>query len=174
MKNFFLILLLTIPFFGTGQSMLDVKFEGSVSNLDLAKKEAGVTIAIMQGAQTVASGTSGSNGRYSVKGKVDYNKPFDVVFTKGGFVSKRINFNFQGLNLEDLPPGDYKPIESLDMEVFSERPGVDFSFLNTQPVGKFTWSQQGYPAVDEAGKKIMADKIDKLLKDSEQKAQQNC
>lgn len=173
MKNFFLILLLTIPFFGTGQSLLDVKFEGSVSNLDLAKKEAGVTIAILQGSQTVASGTSGSNGRYSVKGKIDYNKPFDVVFTKGGFVSKRINFNFQGLNLEDLPPGDYKPIESLDMEVFSERPGVDFSFLNTQPVGKFTWSQQGYPAVDEASKKIMADKIDKLLKDSEQKAQQN-
>jgi epidermal growth factor receptor substrate 15 len=172
MKNFFLFLLLVIPFLGISQT-LDVRFDGSISNIDLAKKEGGVTVTIIQNGQTISSGTSGTNGRYSVKGKIDHTKPFDVVISKSGFVSKKINFNFAGMNLEDIPAGEFKPVESLDTDVFANRPGVDFSFLNTQPVGKFTWNQQGFVAVDEKDKNIMAAKIDKLLKDSEQKAQNN-
>lgn len=172
MKKFFLILLIVLPFFGITQTV-DIRFDGSVSNMDMGKKEAGVSISIVQEGQTVASGTSGSNGKYSVKGKIDHNKPFDVIFSKGGFVSKKINFNFQGMNLEDTNPGDLKPVESLDMDIFAERPGIDFSFLNTQPVGQFTWDKQGYAKVDENAKRIMADKIDRLLKEAEQKAQNN-
>lgn len=172
MKKFFLILLLFLPFLGVSQSV-DVRFDGVISNLDLGKKEAGVSIAIIQNGQTVSNGTTGSNGKYSVKGKIDVNKPFDVVFSKGGFASKKINFDFKGINLEDTPSGEFKPVESLDMDLFAERPGVDFSFLNTQPVGKFTWDSQGYAKLDENARKLMADKIDKLLKDSEQNAKNN-
>lgn len=172
MKNFFLILLLLFPFLGMSQTV-DVRFDGVISNMDLGKKETGVSVAIVQGGQTISSGTTSSNGKYSVKGKIDVNKPFDVVFSKSGFTSKKINFDFKGINLEDTPSGDFKPVESLDMDLFAERPGVDFSFLDTQPVGKFTWDSKGYAKLDDNARKVMADRIDKLLKDSEQNAKNN-
>lgn len=172
MKTFFLILLIVFPFIGMSQTA-DFRCDGSVSNMDLGKKEAGVTISIVQGGQTIASGVSASNGKYSVKGKIDCSKPFDVVFSKSGFVGKKINFNFQGINMEDAPAGDLVPGTALDMELFANRPGLDFSFLDTQPVGKFTWNKQGHAQSDVNTQQLMADKINKLLKDSEDKAKNN-
>ncbi|HLU87640.1 MAG TPA: hypothetical protein VKZ44_07775 [Taishania sp.] len=166
MKQFFLFLLVFIPILGFTQT-LDVRFEGVINNQDVSKKEAGVTVAIVQNGQTMASGTSASNGKYMVKGKIDYNKPFDIVFSKSGFVSKKIYINLQGINLEDIPAGEFKPIESLDIDLFATKPGADFSFLNTQPVGKFNWNQQGILVMDEKDKNIMAAKIEKILRESQ-------
>lgn len=172
MKNFFLILLFVIPFFGIGQTV-NVRFDGTIANMDKASNESGVTIAIIQGGKTVSSSTTTSNGKYSVKGPIEHNKPFEVIISKSGFVSKKISFNFLGMNLEDIPPGDLKPVEKLDLELFQERPGMDFSFMNTQSVGEFRWNKQGYVEVDEAKRKAMADKIDAILKQADEKAQQN-
>lgn len=172
MKNFFLFLLLVVPLLGISQT-IDVKFDGNITNYDLSKKEAGVTIAILQNGNTIASAVTSTNGKYSLKGKVDTNIPFDIVFSKSGMVSKRINFNLKGINVEDSPAGDLKPVEALDIELFGERPGVDFSFLNTQPIGKFTWNSGGFAQLDQTAMRLMTDKINKLLKDSDIKKQQN-
>lgn len=172
MRNILIVILFIFPFLGIAQS-IDVVFNGSISNFDIGKKEAGVTIKINQGGTTISSATTASNGKYTVKGKVNITQPFDVVFTKNGFATKIINFNLKGINLEDTPAGDFKPVESLDLDIFGERPGVDFSFLNTQPVGRFTWDAKGFVKVDEPSRKQMADKIDKLLKESEQNAKNN-
>ncbi|MCO5259286.1 MAG: hypothetical protein M9916_04000 [Crocinitomicaceae bacterium] len=173
MKIFFLVLLLLIPFIGVSQS-LSVKFDGAIGNLDKGNKEGGVTVSIIQGGQSVTSTTTSSNGRYSVKGEIDIKKPFDVVFSKNGFASKKVSFNFYGINLEDTPAGEFKPIEKLDLDIFAERPGVDFSFLNTQSVGEFKWnSSKGSVEVDEVKRKAVADKISNLLKKADQDAQKN-
>lgn len=172
MKKLFFFLLLFFPFLGISQS-LSVKFDGAVSNFDKGSSESGVTVSIIQNGQAVSSATTSSNGRYSVKGAIDIKKPFDVVFKKSGFVSKKVSFNFIGLNLEDTPAGDFKPVDKLDLDIFAERPGLDFSFLNTQSVGEFTWNSQGYVEVNDAKRKAVADKIDNLLKKSEQDAQNN-
>lgn len=172
MKSYFLFLLLILPIIGVSQS-IDVRFDGVVSNMDKGGKESGVTISIIQGGQTVSSGTTSSNGRYMIKGKINPAQPFDVAFSKNGFVGKKVNFNFTEVNVEDIPAGDFKPIESLDMEVFSEKPGVDFSFLNTQPVGIILINSKGMIAMDEKQKNIMAGKIESLLKDADKKDEAN-
>lgn len=171
MKNFFLVLLIILPFFGVAQT-LNVRCDGSVSNLDMGKKEAGVTVSIVQGGQVISSATTASNGKYSVKGKIDHAKPFDIVFSKSGMVTKKVNFDFKSINLEDTPAGDLMLGNPLDLELFANRPGVDFSFLDTQPIAKLSWGNNQIQN-DANIQKSMADKINKLLKDSEQNAKNN-
>ncbi|MFN5633474.1 MAG: tetratricopeptide repeat protein, partial [Flavobacteriia bacterium] len=116
-------------------------FKGNISNNDVKKVESGVTIAIVQDGSTISSATSGTDGKYTLKGMVNYKKPFSVVFTKSGMVSQRVNFNYVNLIEEDLPAGaDYQPLPSLNAALFAEVPGGDFSFLNTEPVEIYTWN----------------------------------
>jgi tetratricopeptide (TPR) repeat protein len=116
-------------------------FKGNISNNDVKKVESGVTIAIVQDGSTISSATSGTDGKYTLKGMVNYKKPFSVVFTKSGMVSQRVNFNYVNLIEEDLPAGaDYQPLPSLNVALFAEVPGGDFSFLNTEPVEIYTWN----------------------------------
>jgi epidermal growth factor receptor substrate 15 len=173
MKIFFLVLLIVFPFIGMTQT-LDIRCDGSVSNMDLGKKEAGVTVSIIQGGQTIASSTTASNGKYSVKAKIDHTKIFEIVFSKSGMVNKKVHIDLKMVNLEDTPAGDLMIGNPLDMDLFATRPGLDFSFLDTQPVAKLNWNHsQGAINNDVNTQKLMADKINKLLKDSEDKAKNN-
>ena len=157
-----------------GQTM-KFNFTGTVTNIDSGKKEAGLTIAVVQNGSTLFSVVSASNGKYTLTGDIDYSKPFDVVFSKSGVVSKKVYFNLSGMNEEDIPPGSfYQPVQDLSMDIFAERPGVDFSFLNTQPVGKFNWDNQKFVAQLNASEYAqMKSKIEKLLADSEKNAAEN-
>jgi tetratricopeptide (TPR) repeat protein len=140
-------------------------FKGNVSNTTTKKIESGVTVAIVQDGSTVSSAASGADGKYSVKGNVNYKKPFSVVFTKSGFVTQRVNFNYVTLNEEDLPAGaDYQPLPNLNASIFASVPNVDFSFLNTEPVEVYTWnSTKAAPDLDVAARDRTKAKIDKAL-----------
>ncbi len=173
MKHFFLILLLLCAFNGAAQS-LEMRFDGTVTNIDAAKKESGVNVSLIQGGSTVISTTTASNGKYTLKGQVNYNQPFEIVFSKGGFVSKKVGFSLAGLNEEDTPAGDFRPVQSLDMEIFGSRPNVDFSFLDSQPVAQFFWDKSAFTVdFNKSQAAQMRTKIDKLLLDAENKAAEN-
>jgi len=148
---------------------LSFVFKGQVENLDLGKKEAGVTVSIIQGSSTIISTKTASNGKYSIKGPVDYTQSFSVSFSKSGFVSKYVSFNLQKLNEEDIPAGDaFRPIEALDMTIFKKRDNVDFSFLTAQPVGEFDWNTRGLAIrLDQVEKNRIQDKIMTLLQEAD-------
>jgi tetratricopeptide (TPR) repeat protein len=118
-------------------------FKGKVENTDLGKNEAGVTVSVIQNGSTLFSTSSASSGKYSLRGNVNYTIPFEVVFSKAGLVSKKVSFDLTKMNEEDAPPGDMKPVEELNMELFKERENVDFSFLQTQAVASFDWNTRG-------------------------------
>ena len=143
-------------------------FKGNITNNDVKKVEQGVTIAIVQDGSTISSTTSGADGKYTLKGAVNYKKPFSVVFTKSGLVSQRVNFNYVTLIEEDLPAGaDYQPLPNLNATLFSATPGSDFSFLNTEPVEIYTWNGvKAAPDLDAAAKAKTKAKIDKILGDA--------
>jgi len=168
MKYLIIVLMLLFGTVGWSQS-LKFLFRGRVENIDLGKNEGGVTISIVQGGSSVASTTSSSNGKYSLKGDVNYTQPFDVVFTKSGLVSKKVAFDFTTLNEEDTPAAaEFKPVESLDIQLFKERENVDFSFLETEPVAAFTWNQRKMaPNLDGAVVSRMKSKIEALLNQEE-------
>ena len=145
-------------------------FKGVVSNQDLGKNETGVMVSIVQGGNSLGTATSASNGKYTLKGNVNYKQPFSVIFSKGGMVSKKVDFNFSTLNEEDIPAGaEYQPISDLSMSIFSERPNVDFSFLKNEPVAIFNWNDAKLtPELDKVTSDKMRARIEKLLLQAEQ------
>lgn len=169
MRHILLVCLVFLSF-SLGAQTLSFLFKGTVENSDLGKNEAGVTVSIVQGGSTISSATTASNGKYSLKGDVNYKQPFSVVFSKSGLVSKRVNFNFALLNEEDIPAGsEYQPVADLSMALFSEKPSTDFSFLKTEPVATFDWNgSKAIPELDKVASEKMKARIEKLLLQADQ------
>lgn len=177
------IVLVLLVFAGTlsWSQNLVFEFRGQVDNLDVDKREGGVTVSIIQGGSTIASATTASNGKYALSSPVNYKSPFKVVFSKAGFVSKFVQFNLTNLNEEDIPAGaSFRPVEDLSMSIFKNRDNVDFGFLNTQSVATFDWNANGQAVrLDQVessrvSKQIfdLLDKADKSKAEAEIKYQQ--
>ncbi len=143
-------------------------FKGNITNTNSKKIVPGVTVAIVQEGSTISSAVSGSDGKYTVKGNVNYSKPFSVVFSKSDLVPQRINFNYVSLVEDDLPAGaDYQPLPNLNVALFEPVPGGDFSFLSTEAVETYTWnSAKAAPDLDAAAKAKTKAKIDKIILDA--------
>ncbi len=171
MKYFIVVITLLLSSIGWSQS-LQFLFRGRVENFDLAKNEGGVKVSMVQGGATISFATTSSNGKYTLKGSVNYSQPFDIVFSKSGFVSKKVAFDFSSLNEEDTPASaEFQPIEALDMSIFKERENVDFSFLDSEPVAKFEWNERKVQArLDGTLVSRMRTKIEALLNEAENEA----
>lgn len=137
--------------------------------MDLGKNEGGASVSIIQSGKTIATTQTASNGKYTLKGLVNYAQPFDVVFSKPGLVSKKVAFDFSTVNEEDTPASaEFQPLEALDMSLFKDRPEVDFSFLDSEPVAKFDWNQRKMEASLDSGlASRMRSKIEALLNQAE-------
>lgn len=168
MKYFIVVIALLLSSLGWSQSLQFV-FRGVIENIDLGKNEGGVTISIVQNGSSLGSAQSASNGKYTLKGNVNYKLPFDVVFTKSGLVTKKVAFDLSKLNEEDTPAStEFEPVEELNMTLFKVRENVDFSFLDSEPVAKFTYDEKNLAAkVDMATVNRMRTKIDDLLNSAE-------
>ncbi len=164
MKYFFLIIFLLATSVLTAQSITFL-YKGTVTNSDLGKYETGVTVSMIQNGATISTATTSSNGKYTLKGTPSYSSPFEIVFSKAGMVSKKVNFNLTGLNEEDLPASaEYQPIADLSMGIFSERPDIDFSFLKTEPVASFDWNAtKAIPDLNKVASERTKTKIENLL-----------
>ena len=142
--------------------------KGVIENSDLGKREGGVKVSFVQGGATLYSTTTASSGKYALRGDFDASKPYKVVFSKPGLVSKFVSFDFSRMHEEDYPAGDFRPIESLDISLFKERENADFSFLKTEPVGKFDWNtRQMLPRNDAVASNNMKIRILKLLSEAD-------
>ncbi len=174
MKHLLLFLLLIFCSFSYSQS-LNFIFKGTVENADNGKNEGGVTVSVVQNGSTLASTTTGSNGKYTLKANINYKRNYSVVFSKPGMVSKRANFNLTTMNEEDIPPGaEYQPVGDLSMSLFADRPNIDFSFLNTEPVATFNWDNSRLmPELDRDASEKTRKKIEKLLNDAERQKAEN-
>ncbi|MEJ6777806.1 MAG: hypothetical protein QNK85_10895 [Crocinitomicaceae bacterium] len=169
MKYFIVLAMLLFGAIGWSQG-LNFVFLGKIDNFDLGKSEGGVKISIIQNG-TVASSQSSSNGKYTLKVNMSYTEPFDIVFSKSGFVSKTVSFDLTNLNQEDIPAStEYYPLEALDMSIFKVRDNVDFSFLDREPVVSFTYDQNSSGAKFDSRKSTqIKTKIKNLLNDAEKK-----
>ena len=86
------------------------RIDGIAKNKTSGKPETGVKVEVVQSGSSLFSTTTASTGKYDLKGAVDYKKPFTVVYSKGGFVSKSLSFDYSKMNIEDAPPGEIRPI----------------------------------------------------------------
>lgn len=168
MKNFVLIVLLLLSGIAFSQDPAFV-VRGATLNQDIGKKEGGVKVALVQDGKEIVSTVTASNGKFALSGVPDYKRPFYLVYSKAGLVSKRMKFNFSAMNPEDTPAGnelDFLP--SLEINLFKDRSNVDFSFLDNEPVADFSWNaKKMQPNLDDGAAAAMSRRIEQLLIDAE-------
>lgn len=166
MKLFYSFLFVIIAFASVAQAP-QFRIDGVIKNRTSGKPEAGVKVEIVQSGSTVQQISTATNGRYDLKGTVDLKKPFTVIYSKSGFVSKTLSFDYSKMNVEDAPPGDIRPIAGAETDMIPSDPKVDLSFLNTEPVGKFYWDEGKLePAFDKVHADRIKQKVDKVIAES--------
>lgn len=146
---------------------INVRAKGRVSNTDNGANIGGVKITVYHNGTEISSTTSSSNGRYDASATGPLNGIYKFVYTKGGLVTKVVTFDPKGINEEDLPSGNTVDLP-LDITLFDDRPNVDFSFLENEPVAEFRWNPSKFIVDYNKGKASMvANKIEKLLDEAE-------
>jgi tetratricopeptide (TPR) repeat protein len=160
----FLLILSTLAY---GQTV-QFNYGGQISNYETGKKESGVTVTVMANGAKVASSVTASNGKYILKFDLPAQSVYDIVFSKPGFVSKKVSFDFKRLNTERIKDGEkLNPLDDLSLEIFTVKPGIDFSFLESEPVAKFNAeSESTNLALDISASQRMKQKIEGLLDNS--------
>ncbi|PKR81610.1 hypothetical protein CW751_03545 [Brumimicrobium salinarum] len=108
-----------------------VTYEGKITDMDSEKSMSGVTIRVLENGSEVTSSTTSSNGKYSVQ--FEPGKKYTIVYDKPGYVNKIIKIDVTEIFAEDMPPGG-KIFPPVDIDLFTEREGADFSFLENEAV----------------------------------------
>lgn len=141
---------------------------GNLKNHINGKPEAGVKVELVQVGSTILSVTSTSNGKYDIKGAIDYSKPFEIRFAKDGFVAKKIAFDYSKMNVEDAPPGEIQPYRDAAIDMIPNNPAVNLSFLNSEPIGKFYYDEFKFVGIPDVNyNNRMKSKVEKVLIDAE-------
>ena len=140
MKLILFISLFFVSFFGISQTLNYAVF-GKITNNDTKKSEAGVTISFLSSGKVLNSVVTASNGKYELLAEGPIGGNFQIVYSKPGFVTKKVALNGTKMSEAITPSGSDYPLPLLDMVLFTERPNVDFSFLNSEPVATFFWDE---------------------------------
>lgn len=139
------------------------RFVGAVVNQNTGKKEEGIKVTVYKGGQKVASGVTASNGKYEFNYTCPIASSFDIVFEKPGIVTKLIKYDGSKMIEEDIPAGSEFPIQIRELNMFNEIPGVDFSFLKTEPVVTLFWDADKF---DNSFNQALYDKMKKKIEDA--------
>lgn len=158
--SFLFAILISTLIFAQDEPFLELS--GFVADADNGKKLDGVNINI------IADGTSESNfytdgGKYYYQLK--FGKNYMVVYSRTGYVTKKLNINTNG-----VPPERQSKIKDLEIEMtlFEKMQGMDYSLLN-QPIGKSAYNGKDEIAWDFAYTSQMNQKIEVLIAEYKKK-----
>ncbi|MBL7962428.1 MAG: hypothetical protein JNM31_01165 [Flavobacteriales bacterium] len=113
------------------QAQLDqVYIYGNVKDQYTSKKLDGVTVTILKNGAKLNEVKTNASGKYEVN--LDYGADYSIVFNRANYISKNISIDTRNVPEEDRTGGH---AINMDMSLFEELPGVDFSLLK-QPFGK--------------------------------------
>lgn len=165
MKHFFSIitfLILSIAY-TYGQN---ITYDGSVTDMDSEKSLSNVKVSVFANGSEVTSSSTSSGGSYSVSfppGKV-----YTVKYTKSGYVTKIIILDVVKVIGEDMPAGG-KIFPPINLDLFAERVGTDFSFLETEPVVKWSLDEGERMNYNKGQMQQVKNKIESKLKAAQDK-----
>ncbi len=166
MRYFLLFLFVAMYAIFTAQKLnVQYIFAGQITNYDTGKKEGSVTATLTSGGKIISSVMTATNGKYQLISDLPVQSNFQIVFSKTGFVSKRVACNFSLMNTDRIKEGDkLTPLQDLSLELFTLKPGIDFSFLDQEAVATFGLNEDNIlPKLDVAASQRIKQKIDGLL-----------
>jgi epidermal growth factor receptor substrate 15 len=145
--------------------------DGRLTDIDSKKRIGDVTVTVYDGAKQIFQTTSATNGKYAINIPVDKN--LKIQYSKNGFVTKTMMVNTNGINEEDIPIGG-KVFPPIDIDLFMNRPNVDFSFLNSEPVVEWKYDSNSHSMGYDDGKmQAMKSKIENLLEKADNEGKEN-
>jgi epidermal growth factor receptor substrate 15 len=170
MKHFLtLVLVFCISYLSFSQVQCTMEY--SMLDYSSGKKLSGVNVDVFDGANIVTSGSSPSNG--TVKLAVPSGKKYKVVFSKPGKVSRMLYIDSKGINAEDIQGGSSVGTGKIEVKLFDEIQGVDFSHVENNPFTEFYFEGNATLSYDKFIAEKMAKKITELLKQAAAKESEN-
>lgn len=157
MKKFLFILLLFVGNVLLAQDP-EIGVKIITKNEETGRSLSGATIEIYQDGKKIKTIVTDSKGKipivYQPIGHV-----YVVKFKKAGFVTKVAQIDARFDTPEDLPP--YTEVE-LQGSLFEEVDGVDFAFMENDPIISWEFSPEGYMTYDGPSLKQKLEKIEDL------------
>lgn len=140
----------------------------TIRDEDSGKKLGGATVEVYQDGKLYTTKTSASNGKVPpIDLPVGHYYTFKVK--KDGYVTKVATIDGQYANPEDLPAFIPFPVQT---SIFQKVDGIDFNFLENEPMIKFHLDRAGYQDWDQDHLKEMQRKIEDLKKEMEKKKEE--
>ncbi|MCW5897869.1 MAG: hypothetical protein KIT10_01260 [Flavobacteriales bacterium] len=158
-------LLFPIAFALGAHAQLDVVYIfGTVKDYFSAKKIDGVTVTVYKNGAKLTDVRTNASGKYDIN--LDYGADYKLVYAKQGMISKIISLDTRNVPEEDRVGGHGF---NLEMTLFNDMPGVDFSILQ-QPIGKAKFDQaKGEISWDFAYTEQIRNEVNRLMKEYEDK-----
>ena len=144
-----------------------VPFEVRTLNKATGKKEPGVVVKVYEGGSVTQTFTSDASG--SVVVQLDPKKKYKIEVSKGGKVSRFFNVDLKNVDAE-LTQSAKLPSGSINMSLFDQVPGVDYSYVTNNPATEFYYDpgvSSDEIVYDEVLANKMINKVEKILKDAE-------
>jgi epidermal growth factor receptor substrate 15 len=146
-----------------------IQIDVAASDDESGKRLDGATAEIYQDGKLFKTVTSSSTGKFPIV-DVPLNHMYTVYIKKTGYVTKVAQIDGSYDYPEDLPPVTYVQMQT---SLFKTMEGIDFSFLETQPMIKFAYTADGYQDYDKKYTQDMLVKIENLKKQMEVQRQEN-
>lgn len=170
MRIFILGVFFMFGFVAFGQGTI-IQLKAKVRDDDNGKSLGGATIEVYKGGSLVASENSSSNGKVpSIDLPVCIGCTYKIVIKKAGYVTKTAIVDGHSDYPEELPPGVVT--QPFDVSIFETVEGIDFSFLEREPMVEFAIDSYGIVDFDQDKIKIMLKKIEGLKKKMEEKKEE--
>jgi epidermal growth factor receptor substrate 15 len=146
-----------------------IQIDVTANDDETGKRLDGAVAEIYQDGKPFKTVTSSSGGKFPIV-DVPLNHIYTVYIKKTGYVTKVAEIDGNYDYPEDLPPVTYVQMQT---SLFKTMEGIDFSFLETQPMIKFAYTADGYQDYDKKYTQDMLVKIENLKKQMEIQRQEN-
>lgn len=172
MNRFLVIIFLFLSALGWSQGP-QIELDLRSRDESTGKPLPSVTITVYQDNQKIKTVNTNSKGRAD-KFYVPVGYYYKIEFSKAGYVSKTATLDARYDTPEDLYPVTYRDME---FTLFPEMEGVDFSFMENEPMVEFEFTPDGstigwdVDALSEMQKKI--ETLKKEIKEKEKELEEN-
>ncbi|TNE55637.1 MAG: hypothetical protein EP338_02365 [Bacteroidetes bacterium] len=151
-----------------GLSQVMVNIDVKMAHYETGKKLSGATLTVLDGATTVKTATSPSNG--NIKFSIPAGKKYKFVFSKPGKVNRFLNLDAKDIDEARLGGKDAKMV--VQVSLFDEQPNIDYSYVLKNPFTEFYYEGSPDLVYDQIIAERMRKKIEALMAEADKKESQ--
>lgn len=144
-----------------------IELRPAVRDDDNGKALGGAIIEVYKGGSLFASETSAASGKVKpIELPVCIGCTYTIKIKKSGYVTKTAIVDGHTDYPEEMPPGTVT--QKFEVSIFQSVEGIDFSFLDREPMVEFAIDAYGIVSFDQDKIRVMKKKIDDLKRKMEE------